>query len=292
MPELEDLQIDQPTSPGGSGGEEGPGPRKRSAGVWIVVVLVLIALGVGGYYLYTSRRQAEEPDVEEVTRSPEATPDRDAAGAEPAEEELELPELEASDEVVRQVVRELSEHPALASWLATDGLVRRFVLAVDNVAVGISPRKQLPFLAPEGDFSAVELEGEAVTTAQAAYSRYDTVAAVVASIDAEGAVETYERLKPLVQEASAELGYGSGGFDERLAEAVIHLLEAPIPAVPPELERETMSYHYADPRLENLTDAQKQLVRMGPENQRLVQAKLRRIARELGIPEERLPAER
>jgi hypothetical protein len=292
MPELDEVQIDQPTPPGGPSGDAGRGRRKRSAALWAIVVLVLIALGAGAYYLYTSRQQPEEPAAEEVTRPVEAVPDREAEGTRMEDEELELPELAASDEVVRRVVEELSEHPALASWLATDGIVRRFVLAVDNIAVGLSPRKQLPFMAPEGEFSVVEREGGNVTTAQAAYSRYDTVAAVVASIDAEGAVRTYERLKPLVQEASAELGYGPGGFDERLAEAVIHLLEAPIPAVPPELERETMSYHYADPRLENLTDAQKQLVRMGPENQRLVQAKLRAIALELGISEERLPAER
>jgi hypothetical protein len=293
MPELDDVQIDQPTPPGGPPGDGDRGDRKRSAAVWIIVLVVVIALGAGGYYLYTSRRQAAEPEVEEVTQPPEAAPEREARqGAEPEEEEIELPELSASDEVVRRVVQELSEHPALASWLATDGLVRRFVLAIDNIAVGLSPRKQLPFMAPEGEFSVVERQGGNVTTAQAAYSRYDRMAAVVASIDAEGAVATYERLKPLVDEASAELGYGPGGFDERLAQAIIHLLEAPIPAVPPELERETVSYHYADPRLENLTSAQKQLIRMGPENQRIVQAKLRRIALELGIPEERLPAER
>ena len=48
-------------------------------------------------------------------------------------------------------------------------------------------------------------------------------------------------------------------------------------------------YGFADPRLERLTAAQKQLLRMGPANARLVQGSLRTIALELGIPAERLP---
>jgi hypothetical protein len=51
-------------------------------------------------------------------------------------------------------------------------------------------------------------------------------------------------------------------------------------------------YHYNDPRLEGLTQAQKQLVRMGAQNVRTIQRKLREIALALGIPQERLPAGR
>jgi hypothetical protein len=38
-----------------------------------------------------------------------------------------------------------------------------------------------------------------------------------------------------------------------------------------------------DPDLENLTAAQKHLLRMGPENIRVIQAKLREIAQALGF---------
>ena len=48
-------------------------------------------------------------------------------------------------------------------------------------------------------------------------------------------------------------------------------------------------YAYADPRLEGLSPAQKQLLRMGPENVKAIQAKLREIAAVLQIPESRLP---
>jgi len=42
--------------------------------------------------------------------------------------------------------------------------------------------------------------------------------------------------------------------------------------------------------LEGLTAAQKQLLRTGPRNVRIIQSSLRQIALALGIPPERLPA--
>jgi hypothetical protein len=47
-----------------------------------------------------------------------------------------------------------------------------------------------------------------------------------------------------------------------------------------------IGYAYADPRLEGLSPPQKQLLRMGPENVKAIQAKLREIASflQLSVP--------
>lgn len=289
-PRFDDVELDTGPDDRSEPDSPPPGGSRPSPAVWVILAVLLLVLGVGGWYLFL--REAPGPVTEEVeapaevAESPEGEP-----AAEPAEEEIDLPPLPASDEAVRRIVGTLSEHPDLAAWLATEGLVQRFVLAVDNVAVGLSPRKQVPFMGPEEGFEAAELEGGEATIAPEAYDRYDRVAAVVASLDPEGTVATYERLRPLVEEASEELGYGPGGFDQRLERAILHLLRTPVPAEPPELRQEVLSWRYVDPRLEDLSDAQKQLLRMGPENQRRIQAKLRQIARELGIPESRIPAE-
>jgi hypothetical protein len=50
------------------------------------------------------------------------------------------------------------------------------------------------------------------------------------------------------------------------------------PAVIPETKR----FEFADPQLESLSDAQKQLLRMGPANAKRVRAKLREIETALG----------
>ena len=57
-----------------------------------------------------------------------------------------------------------------------------------------------------------------------------------------------------------------------------------MPATAPALEQHLNTYHYADPRLEALQPAQKQLLRMGPENAERVQDQLRRLATALDLP--------
>lgn len=289
MPELDDVQIDRPQH----GPEDREPPRRKSSAVlWIVLIVLLLAIGAVLYYVFAVRGKAE-PAAEGAGAPAETVAPPAETTAEAPEEELQLPPLSASDEVVRQLAQGLSEHPELASWLATDGLVRRFVVVTDNLAVGLLPKKQLPeSMAPEGKYAVTEAPDGTVTPAPSSYRRYDRFAAVMASIDARGAVETYDRLKPLVNEAAAELGYAPGAFDGRLQEAIRQLLRAPVPAAPPKLVEGVKSYHYADPRLQELSDAQKQLVRMGPENERLVQEKLREILRAMGVPEDQIPKER
>jgi hypothetical protein len=55
------------------------------------------------------------------------------------------------------------------------------------------------------------------------------------------------------------------------------------------LEKKIMSYALADPKLEELDAAQKHLLRMGPENLQLIQAKLRELALNLGFSDSQLP---
>jgi hypothetical protein len=50
-----------------------------------------------------------------------------------------------------------------------------------------------------------------------------------------------------------------------------------------------IGYRFADPNLERLTPAQKQLLRAGPRNVRIVQSALRQLAQALGVPPGRLP---
>lgn len=286
MSELDDVRLERSED-----GPEDMGPGGRSPWVWVAALVVVLAAG-GGIAWWLLRGDAEP---EPVAGTEEPAPVEPAPEVvEPVEEEpLELPPLSASDEVVRRLVARLSSQPVLASWLATEDLVERFVVAVDNVAVGVVPRKEVEPLAPEGGFRATEADGGAARVDPASWERYDPAAAVVASLDPRGTATLYRRLGPLIDEAARKrLGYGAERFDQTLRRAILHLLETPVPAEAPALERETLTYRYADERLEELSEAQKQLLRMGPQNQRRVQAKLRALARELGVPAERIPRER
>jgi hypothetical protein len=70
------------------------------------------------------------------------------------------------------------------------------------------------------------------------------------------------------------------------------LLETPVVERPVKVEKKILSYTMADESLEGLSQAQKQLLRMGPKNVRLIQGKIRELAAALGIPEDKLPRTR
>ena len=68
------------------------------------------------------------------------------------------------------------------------------------------------------------------------------------------------------------------------------LLETPLPAGPLRVRpKGATGSQYADAILESLPGAQKQLLRMGPDNAAVVQQRLRLIAQALNIPSDRLP---
>jgi hypothetical protein len=226
---------------------------------------------------------APPPEVEEVEERepPEAPAPPEHAEAPivepspvlPAEP---LPPLEASDGWVRVEAAGVSTKPAYEKWLEVDDLVRRFVAAVDEIALGQSPRAHVPFLRPSGPFRATDREGSLVT-APRSFRRYDALAEVVASVDAGLCAELYRRAAPLIGEAFADLGYPDVAFDERLREALALLLATPVPTGREALVQPSVRFLYQDEALEGLDPAQKQLMRMGPENVRRVQKKLREL---------------
>lgn len=196
----------------------------------------------------------------------------------------DLPELDASDAFVRRVVAGLSSHPEWAAWLATDTLVHRFVGAVVTVGAGRSPRSELGFMEPEGEFAVRRPEGR-VLVDSVSYARYDLPAAVFVSLDTGGTARLYRRLHPLFEEAYRDMGFRETPFDAALARAVETLLAVPVPEEPVELvPAGAEGYEFRDPELESLSPAQKHLLRMGPDNVRRVQRKLRELAAALDLP--------
>ena len=192
------------------------------------------------------------------------------------------PGIGSVDELVRNLAAELSKRPELAKWLAQEDLIRRFVVVVDQIATGKSPKKTIAFLEPEEDFSSVERDGRRYVDPRS-YRRYDAVAAVVESLDVEGTARLYRELEPHVEAAWAELGYPDRDFEETLAQAIRALLSVPVIEGAVELDPRVTTHEYADNRLEELSPVKKQFLRMGPDNVRKVQAKLRDIAAALDL---------
>jgi hypothetical protein len=256
----------------------------------IAIAVGVIVLAVLGFFIWRWSQQRGAPEPAE-----EAAPAVEAPAPESelpeAAAPVDLPSLADSDEWMRAVVAQLSAHPELFGWLATEDLVRRFVVVVDNVAEGVSPRTHLEFLEPEKGFGTREAQSN-VYVDDSAYQRYDMLADVIASIDVRGSANLYRSVKPLLQEAYRELGYPNKDFDEAMLEAIDTLLRTPVVDGQIELVPKVSSFEFADPKLEGLSDAEKHFLRLGPVNLRKIQAKGRAIALELGLPQAQLPPAR
>jgi hypothetical protein len=265
--------------------------RKRALGA-VIVLALLVAAGLVARQVLLERQGASEvpPEPASVPAEAPGAPPPTAtseppllpSAAEPAAPAEPLPALGESDAFVRERAARASPRSELTPWLAGEGLVARFVAAVDAVANGESPRAQLPELAPRGPFRVLERGGRSFVAPQA-YARYDLVASVFASLDPASCARIHALLLPLFEEAYRELGGPEGRFDDVLARAFRELLRTPVREGQIELLPVVKSYDLADPELEALSPAQKHLLRMGPRNARRIQAKLSELAPALGL---------
>lgn len=273
--EIERSDDDLDVAPPPAGG--GPGPLLAAAGVALLVVLLLAV-----FLVLRHNRPASEPlpPPEPRTLAPEPSPTPPPT-TEPSQ--TALPSLDQSDAFVREVLTGVSGDARVASWFSVDGLVRRFVAVVVNIAQGENPAPHLRLLAPD-ERLRVQAHGRRVVIDPASYARFDAFAAAVASIDAPTAARGYGRLRPLFDAAARDLGQPAGEIDVLVSRAVASLLAAPALEGDVVLVSETPLYRFADKSLETLAPAQKQLIRMGPRNERLIQDKLKELSTALALP--------
>ena len=265
----------------------------------LIAVIVIALVSIGIYYLlvyeqpkqiFLSNKGLEKP--QEVIKKP---PSQVPAEKPAIKEQRRIPEvaldLDKSDDTLRKLTKECSSYPQWAIWLSNKNLMRRITAVIDNIAQGVSPRPHIPFLAPQAKFQVIKRNG-LVYLNPASYKRYNLIADVFASLDVEGCVKIYQQLRPLFQEAYQELGYPNQDFQDTLFKAIIELLKTPLVKGEILLKKKVITYQMVDPQLEQLSPAQKHLIRMGPENTLKIQEKLREMALALGIPQNQIPQSR
>ena len=252
----------------------------------ILVIFILIVAAAGWYFFFSGKGKGAE------TAEPAPAAKKADAGEIASKEAKDLAglavELDKSDDPVRGLLGDLSAHPVFGQWLRTKDLIRRFVAAVDAIANGQSPRPQMDFFALGGPFKALSRNGGTYLD-PASYERYNVIADVLDSVSAAGCARLYASFRPLFQKAYKELGYPKEDFHQTVLKAIVEILKVPVADEPIALEKKVSSYAMVDPKLEELSAAQKHVLRMGPENLQLIQVKLREIALALGFAEVQLP---
>jgi hypothetical protein len=206
----------------------------------------------------------------------------------PAAPAGELPSLDRADAYVEAAVVDLLGRKQVRAFLHVDGLLRRFVATVNNLATDDASASLWPVKTTAGRFESEARGGETVIAADNA-ARYAPFVRFAAGIDARRAVALYRRLYPLLQRAYEDLGFPGKYFNDRVVEVIDNLSATPAIAGPIAVTRFAADsgaagsalYTYRDPSLEARSAGQKILLRMGPQNAAALTAKLAEVRAEL-----------
>jgi hypothetical protein len=259
---------------------------KKFSGVNVAVVIVLIILAGAGWFYFA---KLQPDDVAEPVAQPLAVPaveemgaDEDAKTAIDKLEELQqeegqvvLPTLDSSDGQFREAMIQLS--PELLHWLNTNQLIRKYVVITNDISQGLILEKHMRFLKPEQPFAA-DQDDVGLFIATKSYQRYDKLAAAIDAMDVQATLAVYKKFRPLLLQVYAEFSYPEEhSLEDIFTKAAAEILAAPIIDERIALVRPTVSYKFADQKLEALSPAHKQMIRMGPENTRIIQNKVRML---------------
>jgi hypothetical protein len=97
----------------------------------------------------------------------------------------------------------------------------------------------------------------------------------------------YKKFRPLLLQVFAEFSYpAEHQLEDILVKAAAEILAAPVIEEPIALVRPSVRYKFADKKLEALSPVSKQMIRMGPENTRIIQNKVRLLVEELASMKE------
>ncbi len=188
---------------------------------------------------------------------------------------------------VEDLLVQLLGRKEVLSALQIDDFPRRFAATVDNLGRATASPRLWPVNPTPGRFQTVT-RGDVTTISADNAERYAPFVLLVEAIDVKRTVATYVRLYPLIQKAYEDLGFPGRYFNDRLVEVIDLLLatpeiETPLKVVLPTIsgpvlpDRPWVLYTFEAPELKSLAAGQKILLRMGPDNERRLKARLKEI---------------
>ena len=278
---IDDLDLAPTQAADGTRLTEPPKSSKPSR-IGPILSLALVAGLLAGFWVYRVRQSAPS---ETPVGGPVAPPKLRAAPLAQNAPAVALPPLDQLDAYLRDTLSGLTKAPMALAWLSTNHLAEQFVAIVQGASEGQISNHLLPLR--RGAFRVSQNGGRTVID-PASYARYDGIADAVQSLDPAASARMYGTLKPRLEEAYASLGLPESSIDIAVEGAIVRLLSTPVPDDPIEVRASGGVYQFASPALEQLSPAQKLLIRTGPANARRIQARLREIALALGIPASRL----
>jgi len=249
----------------------------------IVVLLLVIA---GSMVLLTGIWPPEDEPAPTVTAPPLAPPPAPVAAEiegttagppppppPPATVEEPLPRLEESDDAVRDALGDIPLGTTGQQYLTPGNIIERSASVIYLMAQGDVPYKLLPVSRPKAAFPFSD-DGTRVVTDPAGFERYDSLTQWLGSLDLESLLSSLEWFIPLFREAWSYYGEDPAAFDMAVVMTLDLVIATPkVDLAEARLVRREAVWIFEDPAIEGLAPIQKLVLRMGPENAKILKAK-------------------
>ncbi len=223
----------------------------------------------------TTEENSKEPVVEPKLDLTDTQPFSDAGDKQASVLEQKALKLEDSDDRFILGVKGVSED--LAHWFNVKGVIRKYIVIMNDLSQNQIIYKHRKFLKMPQEMLVKE-DNLGLHMDQKSYQRYDRLANAIASIDVQKGRDLYLRFRPLLKQVFDEFGYPAGyRLEDIFMKGAASVMEAPVIPGKISLVRESVRYKFANKQLEALDGVKKQMIRMGPENTRKIQRKLRQM---------------
>jgi len=249
---------------------------KRTA-LYSAIAVAVVAAGGAIYYFEFMKKPAPPVAPPAVQAPAQAAPEPEKEHHPIASQpDKPLPKLNESDPEVGGALAGVFGKGPIEQMLVPEMVIRHIVVTVDNlprnkVAEQMRPLKSL------GGETVVVTSGDSTLLSTENAARYAAVMKLVQTADIKQLGSLYIRYYPLFQQSYEDLGYPGQYFNDRLVEVIDHLLQTPDIRGPIPLKQGKVFYEYADPALEARSAGQKLLLRMGPQNEATIKAKLKEL---------------
>ena len=264
------------------------------AGIPVLVVLLVIAI----YFIVKGKEDTPpvvSPTISEINendrRIAELERRRQALLAEQQAAEAERQRL-ARAEAERRALAEENERKRLAKekqeesrglvwlrgeiitligkdrasqWYPAGQPMERLLSILYAFSHGQVNARHVSFLTPEQKFPATRQKDTIYHLDPAGYQRFDRLVDTLVAIEPAVIGKLFRRTETVLNQLHTQLGF-DGKVKNTVFSAINHVQKAPVIRNPIKLVRPSVSYRFADRKLENLDAGTKQLIRMGPEN--------------------------
>lgn len=183
--------------------------------------------------------------------------------------------LEDSDDSFRKTIEDVSEN--LSDWFNFKHIIRKYLLIMNDISQNQLLYKHRKFLKLPKEI-VVKNDSRGLYLAKESYDRFNRLADAIASIDTQKGIDLYITFKPLFEQVYEEFGYPEEyKLEDIFLKAAASVLNAPRQKGRVAVVRHSLRYKFSDKNLEALNDVEKLMLRMGPENTKKIQEKLRQL---------------